>query len=115
MMSAALIDSLFPKRLLCSMWCWLRAFYPQQNFFQNESKSPARCWCLMSIILATWEAEIRRIVVPGQPRQILWETLITKITRAKWTEDVTRVVEVEPLLCKHKALSSNASPTKINK
>jgi hypothetical protein len=26
----------------------------------------ARCWWLMLVILATWEAEIRRIMVPGQ-------------------------------------------------
>jgi hypothetical protein len=29
----------------------------------------------MPVILATWEAEIRRIAVPSQPRQIVHETL----------------------------------------
>jgi hypothetical protein len=29
----------------------------------------ARCWWLMPIILATWEAEIGRIKVPSQCRQ----------------------------------------------
>jgi hypothetical protein len=29
---------------------------------------------LMPIILATWEAEIRRIEVPSQPRQIVLKT-----------------------------------------
>jgi hypothetical protein len=28
----------------------------------------------MSIILATWEAKIRRIVIQGQPEQIVQET-----------------------------------------
>jgi hypothetical protein len=35
---------------------------------------------------------------------------ISKTTRAKWTGGVAQVVE--GLLCKHKALSSNPSPTK---
>jgi hypothetical protein len=32
----------------------------------------------MSVILATQEAEIRKIVVGSQPRQIIWETLSRK-------------------------------------
>jgi hypothetical protein len=38
---------------------------------------------------------------------------ISKITRAKWTGGVAQ--KVESLLCKHKALSSNTSPTKGKK
>jgi hypothetical protein len=38
----------------------------------------ARCRWLMPIILATQEAEIRRIEVLGQPRQIVCETLSQK-------------------------------------
>jgi hypothetical protein len=53
---------------------------------------------------------MRRVVVQGQPEQIVLETRISKITRAKWTGGVAQVVEL--LLCKHKALSSNPSPTK---
>jgi hypothetical protein len=58
---------------------------------------------LMLIILVTWETEIRRIAVQSKPSQIVCETLISKITKSKH------------LLCKHRALSSNPSPTKINK
>jgi hypothetical protein len=39
-------------------------------------------------------------MVRGQPRQIVLETPISKITRAKWTIGVTQ--DVEHLLCKHK-------------
>jgi hypothetical protein len=40
----------------------------------NEGLRP---W-LMPVILANWEFEIRRIVVGGQPRQIILETLFPK-------------------------------------
>jgi hypothetical protein len=59
----------------------------------------------MPIILATWEAEIGKIVVQVQPRKIVHETPISKITRAKWTGGVAQVVE--HLLCKHEAVSPN--------
>jgi hypothetical protein len=35
----------------------------------------ARCWWFMTIIVAIQEAEIRRIMVPNQPGQILLKTL----------------------------------------
>jgi hypothetical protein len=41
----------------------------------------------LTIILATWEAEIQQIVVRGQPRQIVCETPISKITTAELTGD----------------------------
>jgi hypothetical protein len=65
---------------------------------------------LTPVILATWEAKIRRITAQGQPRQIVPETPISKITRAKWTGSVAHVVEY--LLCKCEALNSNPSPPK---
>jgi hypothetical protein len=60
------------------------------------------------VILATWEAEIERIEVRGQPAGSLQakssQVSVSKITRAKWTGDVAQAVEC--LLCKSKALSS---------
>jgi hypothetical protein len=52
-----------------------------------------------SVILVTCEAEIGRIMVWGQLRQIVCETPISKITRAKWTGGVA--LGIEHLLCKH--------------
>jgi hypothetical protein len=46
------------------------------------------------VILATWKAEIRRITYRGQVGQIISETPISKITKAKWTGDVAQVVIV---------------------
>jgi hypothetical protein len=62
----------------------------------------------MPAILATWKAEIRRITVGGQAGQIVQETPISKIPRAKWTVGVAQARK--SLLCKHEALSSNSSP-----
>jgi hypothetical protein len=40
-------------------------------------QNKAGCWWLTSVILATWEAEIR-IAVQGQLGQIVWKTLFQK-------------------------------------
>jgi hypothetical protein len=49
---------------------------------------PARSWWLTPIILATQKAEMRRIKVQSQPRQILHEPLCQKYPTqkglAKW-------------------------------
>jgi hypothetical protein len=39
----------------------------------------------MHVILATWEAEIRKITIHSQSRETVQETPISKIARAKWT------------------------------
>jgi hypothetical protein len=65
---------------------------------------------LTPVTLATWEAEIGRIEVWGQYRQVVHKTSISKITTAKWTRGVSQAIEL--LLCKWDALSSNLSPTK---
>jgi hypothetical protein len=44
----------------------------------NLKRFTARCWWLMPVILATWETEIRRIMVQGQPRKIVRKTLSPK-------------------------------------
>jgi hypothetical protein len=44
----------------------------------------------MPIVLATWESVARRTAVGNQPRQIVYETPISKITRAKWTAAVLK-------------------------
>jgi hypothetical protein len=62
----------------------------------------------MFIIPATWEAEIGRIMVQGQPREKCSVTPI--ITLAKWIGGVAQVVGF--LLCMYKALNSNPSHTK---
>jgi hypothetical protein len=62
----------------------------------------------MPVILITWEAEIGRITVWGQPGQTVLETPISKVTRAKWTGGVVQAVE--HLLCTCKTLNSNPVP-----
>jgi hypothetical protein len=59
----------------------------------------ARSWWLTLIILATQEAEIRRIAVGNQPRQIVCDP-ISKILNTKRTGRVAQVVEY--LLSKRK-------------
>jgi hypothetical protein len=73
----------------------------------------ARHWCLIPIILATWEAEIGRITVQSQPSQTVQETpppKLQKLNRAKLTGGVAKVVKHQ--LIKHEALSSKPRPTK---
>jgi hypothetical protein len=57
----------------------------------------------MPVILATWEAEIRRMRVQAQSRQIVLKN--SKVTRAKWTRGVVQAVEC--LFCKQEALSAS--------
>jgi hypothetical protein len=64
----------------------------------------------MPVILATQEAEIRRIVVISQPRQIVCETLSQKYPTQNRAGGV-----VECLSSKCEALSSNPSTAKKKK
>jgi hypothetical protein len=58
----------------------------------------------MPVILATQEAEIRRIVVQGQPRQIVCETLSRKYPTQKRAGGVAQGggPEFKPQYCKKK-------------
>jgi hypothetical protein len=51
----------------------------QEDMISNPSAEKkfflVRCWWLSPIILATQEAEIRKIKVQSQPRQIVLETI----------------------------------------
>jgi UDP-N-acetylglucosamine:LPS N-acetylglucosamine transferase len=49
----------------------------------------------MPVILATWEAEIRRITVRSQPRQIVHETLSRKNPSQKRASRVAQGVGLE--------------------
>jgi hypothetical protein len=49
-------------------------------------------------------------MVQGQLRQIVHLTPISTIPRAKWTRDVTQVID--HLLCKHEALVQTPAPPK---
>jgi hypothetical protein len=72
-----------------------------------------RCWWLTPVILATQEAEIRRIAVWSQPRQIVCETMSWKNPSQKRAGGVTQVVEHLP--SNGEALSSNPSTIKKKK
>jgi hypothetical protein len=64
----------------------------------------------MPVILATWEAEIRKIAVQSQPRQIVHKTLPLKYTTRNRAGGVAEVVEHLPSKCE--ALNSNPSTAK---
>jgi hypothetical protein len=56
---------------------------PKASLVLGKNSITARCWWLMPIILATQEAEIRRITVQSQPGQVVCETLSQKYLTEK--------------------------------
>jgi hypothetical protein len=71
-----------------------------------QKRSNARCWWLTPVILAQ-EAEIRRIAVQSQPKQIVPKNLSCKYPSQNRPDGVAQVVESLPSKCE--ALSSNSS------
>jgi hypothetical protein len=65
----------------------------------------AGCQWFIPVILATQEAEIRRLMVQSQLGQIACETLSWKYPTQKWAGRVVQVVECLP--SNHEAPSSN--------
>jgi hypothetical protein len=65
-----------------------------QSNFSGKQRKMQNLKRTMLVILATWEAEIRRIVVQGQLGQIVLETPISKITRAKCTGGVAQAMKL---------------------
>jgi hypothetical protein len=47
----------------------------------------------MPLILLTWEAEIRRIMVQSQPGEIVHHLLLGKYPTQQWAGEVAQVVE----------------------
>jgi hypothetical protein len=62
----------------------------------------AGCWWLMPVILATHDAEIRRIAVRSQPRQLVCETLSQKTLHKNRDGEVAQGPELKPQYCKIK-------------
>jgi hypothetical protein len=55
--------------------CEIRKHLKRKLFYIcNKISCIARCWWLMPVILTSWEAEIRRIEIQDQSRQIGHET-----------------------------------------
>jgi hypothetical protein len=72
----------------------------------DRKRGAARRWWLTPAILATQEAEIRRITVRSQPRQIVYKTLSWKyLTHKKGWRSGSSVLRL-------KAVSSNPSTAK---
>jgi hypothetical protein len=70
-------------------------------YLTEKKKMGAGCWCLTPVILATQEAEIRRVEVQSQPGQIVQETLSYKNTSQKRAGGVAQGVgpEFKPQYC----------------
>jgi uncharacterized membrane protein len=82
--------SLFPKT---TQWVW-----HQHPIWQVRKWGLiGHCW-LTLIMLATWEAEIRKDAVQSQPGQTVFNIPPhSKISKAKWTRGVAPVIRVPAL------------------
>jgi hypothetical protein len=75
----------------CNVVTWLGSQSRKHTLGQNE----ARHWWLTPVILATQEAEIRRIRIQSQPRQIVCKTLSRKCTSQEKADGVAQGVGPE--------------------
>jgi hypothetical protein len=57
---------------------WFRVKALSSNSNTKKKKREREFWWLTPVILPSWEAEIRKIMVQGQPGQIVLETLSPK-------------------------------------
>jgi hypothetical protein len=64
--------------------------------FEYKNPKEARCCWLTPVILATQEAEIRRIVIQSQSRQIVHKTLSRKNPSQKRVGGVAQVIKCLP-------------------
>jgi hypothetical protein len=76
--------------------CHQSSFHPSKHVNQSHNNNnnikciesllkTTQCWMwwFTPVILAIWEAEIGKVKIPGQPRQIVFEIPIFKIIREK--------------------------------
>jgi hypothetical protein len=88
------------------LWSFLSLFHHRifhgVDYFIRKGVPRAGHWWLTPVILTTQEAEIRRIVVQSQPRQIVLETLSQKNPLQKRTGGVAQGAgpEFKPQCCK---------------
>jgi hypothetical protein len=76
-------------KLLKEKPCWTGISYSPRI----KANRSARHWWLTPVILATWETEVRRIVVRGQPRQIVHKTISQKYSKQNRADGVAPVVD----------------------
>jgi hypothetical protein len=61
---------------MCTTTVILEAYYLRKA--SHKRPKPAGYWWFTPLILAVWEAEIGRIMIQGQSRQIVHENLSSK-------------------------------------
>jgi hypothetical protein len=97
-------------KLECVTWQWKissEGFCKLLHIQSIKSNQPG-CWWLTPVILVTWEAEIRRIMVWGQSVNSSRDPPISKITITKWTGSVVQVIRAPALQEQSPALKTQS-------